>query len=51
MTDSKPTQPQAFMAGLSELLEHYPLVRLFTGDARFAQRPLAQAILNTEGDF
>jgi hypothetical protein len=51
VTDGKPTEPQALKAGLSELLEHYPLLRLFTADALFAQRPLAQAILEADRDF
>jgi hypothetical protein len=34
-TDGKPTEPQALKAGLAELLEHYPFLRLFTADALF----------------
>jgi hypothetical protein len=51
VTDGKPTEPQALKAGLAELLEHYPFLRLFTGDALFAQRPLARVILEADRDF
>ena len=51
VTDGKPTEPQALKAGLAELLEHYPFLRLFTADALFAQRPLARVILEADRDF
>jgi hypothetical protein len=51
VTDGKPTEPQALKAGLTELLEHYPFLRLFTGDALFTQRPLARVILEADRDF
>jgi hypothetical protein len=51
VTDGKPTEPQALKAGLAELLEHYPFLQLFTADALFTQRPLAQAILDADRDF
>ena len=51
VTDGKPTEPQALKAALAELIEHYPLLQLFTGDALFTQRPLAQAILEADRDF
>jgi hypothetical protein len=51
VTDGKPTEPQALKAGLAELLEHYPLLQLFTADALFTQRPLAQVILEADRDF
>ena len=47
----KATEPQALKAGLAELLEHYPSIRLFTGDALFTQRPLAREILAADRDF
>ncbi len=47
----KPTEPQALKAGLDELIEHYPFLRLFTGDALFCQRPLARVILGADRDF
>jgi hypothetical protein len=51
VTDGKPTEPQALKHGLEELLEHYPFLRLFTGDALFCQRPLAHVLLDAERDF
>lgn len=51
VTDGKPTEPPALKAGLAELLEHDPFLRLFTGDALFAQRPLAEVILGADRDF
>jgi hypothetical protein len=51
VTDGKPTEPQAFKAGLAELVEHFPFLRFFTGDALFAQRPLARVILEANRDF
>jgi DDE_Tnp_1-associated len=51
VTDGKPTEPQALKAGLAELLEHYPFLQLFTADALFTQRPLAQVILEARRDF
>jgi hypothetical protein len=51
VTGGKPTEPQTLKAGLAELIEHYPFLRLFTGDALFCQRPLAGAILEADRDF
>ncbi len=51
VTDGKPTEPQALKAILGELIDHYPMLRLFTGDALFAQRPLAHVILAAGRDF
>jgi hypothetical protein len=51
VTDGKPTEPQALKHGLQELLAHYPWLRLFTGDALFCQRPLAQVLLEADRDF
>jgi hypothetical protein len=51
VTDGKPTEPQALKAAMAELLDHYPMIRLFTGDALFTQRPLAQVILDADRDF
>src|SRR3954452_6613771 len=47
----KPTEPQALKAALVELIDHYPMIQLFTGDALFTQRPLAQVILKANRDF
>src|SRR3954465_8266085 len=51
VTDGKPTEPQALKAALAELIDHYPLLRLFTADALFTQRPLARVILEADRDF
>jgi len=51
VTDGKPTEPQALKHGLRELLDHYPFLRLITGDALFCQRPLAQVLLEADRDF
>src|SRR3954469_10367202 len=51
VTDGKLTEPQALKHGLKELLGHYPFLRLFTGDALFCQRPLAQVLLDADRDF
>ena len=51
VTDGKPTEPQALKAALAELTDHYPMLRLFTADALFTQRPLARVILEADRDF
>lgn len=51
VVDGKPTEPGALKAGLAELVEHYPSLRLFTADALFTQRPLARVILDADRDF
>lgn len=51
VTRGKSTEPQVLKAALMELIDHYPMISLFTGDALFAQRPLAQAILEANRDF
>jgi DDE_Tnp_1-associated len=51
VTGGRPTEPQALMAALTELVDRYPMLRLFTGDALFCQRPLAGVILEADRDF
>ena len=51
VTGGKPTEPQVLGAALAELIDDYPMLRLFTGDALFCQRPLARAILEADRDF
>ena len=51
VADGKPTEPQALKHALTELLEHYQFIRLFTGDALFTQRPLAHVLLEADRDF
>lgn len=41
----KSNEPTTLRRHVSELLENFPLLRLMTGDAIFAQRPLAEALL------
>jgi hypothetical protein len=47
----KPTEPQALKAALAELIDHFPMLRLFTADALFTQRPLARVLLDADRDF
>jgi DDE_Tnp_1-associated/Transposase DDE domain len=51
VTGGKPTEPQALKAALAELIDHYPMLRLFTADALFTQRPLAGVILEADRHF
>jgi hypothetical protein len=51
VSEGKPTEPQALKEALKELLDRYPLLRLFTGDALFTQRPLAGVLLAANRDF
>jgi hypothetical protein len=51
VTGGKPTEPQALKAALAELTDRYPMLRLFTADALFTQRPLAWVILQADRDF
>lgn len=47
----KTNEPTALRYHLSELLENFPLLRLVTGDAIYAQRPLAEALLDENCDY
>jgi hypothetical protein len=47
----KTNEPTALRNHLSELLENFPLLRLVTGDAIYAQRPLAEALLDENCDY
>ena len=40
----KTNKPTLLRRHLAELLEAYPMLRLFTGDAIYAQRPLAELV-------
>jgi hypothetical protein len=42
--DGKDTEPEVLKAHLGELFDRYPALQLLTGDAIFAQRPLARLI-------
>jgi hypothetical protein len=47
----KTNEPMTLRRHLSELLENFPLLRLITGDAIFAQRPLVEALLEQNCDY
>lgn len=47
----KTNEPTVLRRHLEELLEMYPMLRLFTGDAIFAQRPLAELICSNDRDY
>jgi DDE_Tnp_1-associated len=47
----KSNEPTVLRNHLSELFAHFPMLRLITGDALFAQRPLAQALLEQNCDY
>ena len=49
--DGKKTEPEVLKAHLSELFAAYPTLRLLTGDALFAQRPLARLIVEAGRDY
>lgn len=47
----KTNEPTLLRRHLQQLLELYPMLRLLTGDAIFAQRPLAELITSHECDY
>jgi hypothetical protein len=47
----KTNEPGALLNHLDELLQVFPGLRLITGDAMYAQRPLAQALLDQNRDY
>jgi hypothetical protein len=47
----KTNEPTLLRRHLAELLDAYPMLRLFTGDAIFAQRPLAELICGHGRDY
>jgi DDE_Tnp_1-associated len=47
----KATEPEVLKAHLGELFAAYPTLRLLTGDALFAQRPLARLIVEAGRDY
>jgi hypothetical protein len=49
--DGKETEPEVLKAHLGELFEAYPALQLLTGDALFAQRPLAELIVARGKDY
>lgn len=49
--EEKTNEPTTLRRHLEELLQTYPMLRLFTGDAIFAQRPLAELICSNDRDY
>lgn len=49
--DEKSNEPRVLRHHLSELFANFPLLRLISGDALFAQRPLAEALLAENCDY
>lgn len=49
--DEKSNEPTVLRNHLSELFANFPMLRLVTGDALFAQRPLAEALLDQHCDY
>jgi DDE_Tnp_1-associated len=49
--DGKETEPEALKAHLDELFADWPALQLLTGDALFAQRPLARLITERGKDY
>jgi hypothetical protein len=49
--DEKSNEPTVLRNHLAELFVNFPLLRLITGDALFAQRPLAEALLDQNCDY
>jgi hypothetical protein len=47
----KTNEPNVLKNHLAELTEHFPLLKLITGDAIYAQRPLAEALLDENCDY
>ena len=49
--EEKSNEPMVLRNHLSELLDNFPLLRLITADAMFAQRPLMEALLDENCDY
>jgi hypothetical protein len=47
----KTNEPNVLKNHLAELKSHFPLLKLITGDAIYAQRPLAAALLDEDCDY
>jgi hypothetical protein len=50
-TGAQTNEPVVLRRHLEELLTSYPMLRLFTGDALFAQRPLLELLCNHGRDY
>jgi hypothetical protein len=51
VTGDKTNEPGALKLRLAELLDEFPMIQLLTGDAIFAQRPLAELLAGTDCDY
>jgi hypothetical protein len=51
VNDEKSNEPTVLRHHLPELFRNFPLLRLVTGDAMFAQRPLLAALLEFDCDY
>lgn len=47
----KSNEPTVLRRRLAELLAHFPVLKLLTGDALFAQRPLAELLTSRDVDY
>jgi hypothetical protein len=51
VTDDKTNEPNCLKTNLPKLFEQYPMLRLLTGDAIFAQRPLLEVLKEHGCDY
>lgn len=51
LTGDKKTEPEVLKVHLSELFDKYPTLRLITGDALYAQRNLAEILVQSGHDY
>lgn len=51
LSGDKSTEPEVLKSRLQELFDRYPALRLFTGDALYAQRNLADLIVASGHDY
>lgn len=51
LAGDKRTEPEVLKAHLSELFDKYPALRLITGDALYAQRNLAEILVESGHDY
>jgi hypothetical protein len=51
VTGEKTNEPGVLRNHLAELTAHFPLLKLITGDAIYAQRPLVEALLDENCDY
>lgn len=51
VSEDKSNEPTVLRRHLSELFTNFPMLRLLTGDALFAQRPLAEVLIDHQCDY